>query len=88
MSLNRILNQYTVNENFSSTFRKDFNRWDIKRVIDTLFLLGIIKDLKDDLEKLRTTRNNIVHGTQLEPTAEEASMCLKTCDKLIPILNP
>lgn len=65
-------------------------RWDTESIIETLFLCGvhkIFKEMKNDLDSLKGTRNRLLHGELEKPTRGESKRCIDTAQKLIPILQ-
>jgi len=70
--------EYLSKKNISKSIMEELYKWDIKQIIDNLYLIGLLeKQTYYDINKIRKTRNNIFHGAQIKPVPEETKLALK-----------
>jgi len=88
MSLTRIWFRFLKDQGYGKKKRQWFADWDIAFVIESLSMLGIIDPhIKNDLDCLRTLRNDVIHGILPYPEEGQISRCIKLGRELIPILQ-
>lgn len=77
MSLIRMWLRYLKDKNFSTSKRESLVKWDISIIIETLFLVGLLsQNMKNDIDCLRTFRNQVVHGVIIQPEKGQVKKCM------------
>jgi hypothetical protein len=88
MSLLRIWSRFLEMMKYSNGKRQDMMGWDVKLIIEILSMAKIIPpEIRNALDRLRETRNRLIHGTELVPTEGEVRGCIHVGRMLIPILQ-
>lgn len=86
MNLNRIWCRYLNNQNEDNNLKEKLLRYNAEEVIDHLYLHKIIdKPLRDDINKYRSLRNDLVHGTAIDVTNGDVQNIIQLGRRLYPI---
>ena len=77
MSLIRMWLRYLKDKNFSTSKRESLAKWDISIITETLFMVGLLdQNMKNDIDCLRTFRNQVVHGVIIHPEKGQVKKCM------------
>lgn len=88
MTIYRIWYSHLRDNHYSKGKTDDLARWNIDIIIEVLYLNQCdskFTELKTELDSLRKTRNNLLHGNTFEITESEAKRCIDAALAFLPI---
>lgn len=87
MNLNRIWCKHLNVLSEDDALKEKLLRYNADEMIDQIYLHGIInKELRDELNKYRSLRNDLVHGTEVDVTPGDVMNVITLGRRLYPIL--